>query len=334
MTPTQIPDCTLANAAWHANPYPFYAALREQHRAGGLFFDPASRLWVACTAAAVREALQAPALRVRPLHEPVPAALQGRPSGRAFGGLMRMNEGQERHERPKAWALQFLAGLPAQVAALRVPDAAPQQANDAIFDGPLMLLAQLLGLPEASWQAVAQEVRRLVAGWAAGADAATLQQADAAAESLLARFEGDANRIGLFTQTCDATAALTGIALTAWQADAQQALDADGLAVLAQRDAPVQNTRRFVAEPVVLRGQALQPGDTVLVLLASANHDGAQAHGWGHGRHACPGERLSQTLAAALLQHWLAQDADGWRAATATWTYRPSPNARIPLFTA
>jgi cytochrome P450 len=92
-----------------------------------------------------------------------------------------------------------------------------------------------------------------------------------------------------------------------------------------------------VAEPVQLCGHALQPGDTVLVLLASANHDaahqhGALSHGWGLGRHACPGERLSQALVARVLRHWLAEDPQGWRAATARWRYRPSPNARIPEF--
>jgi unspecific monooxygenase len=247
---------------------------------------------------------------------------------------MRMNEGPQTHDEPKARLAPLLAGLAARALVAPAASVAPQQVNDALFEAPLALLGGLLGVSPEESPAIARQVRQLVAGWAAGADTVTLQHADAAARSLLERFDGDANRIGLFTQTCDATAGLLGIALTVWQRNAAAALDADGLAAIAQHDPPVQNTRRFVAEPVTLCGQALRPGNTVLVLLASANHDVAAQHGWGRGRHACPGERLSQAIAARVLQHWLAEDAPGWRRATARWRYRPSPNARIPEFIA
>jgi cytochrome P450 len=98
----------------------------------------------------------------------------------------------------------------------------------------------------------------------------------------------------------------------------------------------VQNTRRWATQATSLRGQALNEGDAVLLLLASANHDeheDAQA-GWGAGRHACPGRRLSVRIAAALLAEWQRDDAVLLRARSSRWRYRRSPNARIPLFTA
>jgi len=42
-----------------------------------------------------------------------------------------------------------------------------------------------------------------------------------------------------------------------------------------RHDAPVQNTRRFVAAPGDVGGQAMQAGDTVLLVLAAANRDPA-----------------------------------------------------------
>lgn len=335
------PSCTLANAAWHADPYPFYAALRARHRDSGPHRDADSGMWVACTAAAVQAALQAPALHVRPPDEPVPPPLQGRPIGQVFGGLMRMNEGASRHDLPKARALEALAALHKRTPACAeaVIDAGftldLRHVNDLLFDAPLALMAALLGVPMPDWSALAADVRSLVGAWSAHADEAQRQRGDTAALALLARFDGDANRIGFFTQACDATAGLVGLALTAWQRDAGTAIDADGLAALAQLDPPVQNTRRFAADELQLLGHTLQRGDAVLVLLASANHDAAHTDfGWGYGRHACPGERLSREIAAALLARWLHQDEPAWRAATARWRYRPLPNARIPHFTA
>jgi hypothetical protein len=300
-----------------------------------LFFDAATGLWVACTAAAVHECLSSPALLVRPLNEPVPRALQGRPSGQVFGGLMRMNEGASSHDEPKARASAMLPALAARAASIELPRFSSGDANNALFDAPLVALASLLGLPRDAWSDIARDVRRLVAGWAAGADESALVAADEAALSLLERFHGDANRIGFFTQTCDATAGLVGSGLVAWQRDASTRLDAEGLAAIALRDPSVQNTRRFAADHTTVRGHALKRGDAVLVLLASANHDEVQPssqHAWGQGRHACPGEQLSRQIAARVLAHWLGDDAAAWREATSRWRYRPLPNARIPEF--
>jgi cytochrome P450 len=119
---------------------------------------------------------------------------------------------------------------------------------------------------------------------------------------------------------------------------------------VARLDPPIQNTRRFVAQPTSVAGVALQAGDTILLLLAAAGRDGhANPHaypqpdtlvlerprrplpGFGHGRHACPGQDLAMGIAATAIQHLLAQPAGLDRAALG-WVYRPSVNARLPEF--
>ena len=345
---------SLADAAWHPDPYPLYAALRAQHRERGLFFDTGLRLWVACTAQAVEAVLQSPALRVRPLAEPVPQALQGRPAGQVFGGLMRMNEGAAAHAAPKTWAQEFLATLQRMaaqasetVAHLFTPSTCTL--DTLMFEAPLHAMAQLLRVPDERHAALAAAVRQLVTAWSPKADDAQRTQGDEAALLLLDLLEGDANRVGLFTQTCEATAALIGSTLIAWRREGQRwPLDAAFVAEVARHDAPVQNTRRFAGEALTIQGQALRPGDTVLVLLASANRDEAaqpqpdrfepgrreaRCFSWGTGRHACPGETLSRSIALHLLQGWMRADATALHAATTHWRYRPSPNARLPEFT-
>jgi cytochrome P450 len=117
---------------------------------------------------------------------------------------------------------------------------------------------------------------------------------------------------------------------------------------VARHDAPVQNTRRFVARPVEIEGVPLAAGDAVLLVLGAANRDPAlnaepdafrldrtdrRMLGFGHGAHACPGQGLACAVAAAALQTLLARgdlDVDGMR--RRGWHYRRSVNARIPVF--
>src|SRR5262245_29745341 len=87
--PRHFPDSVLSAAA-HSDPYPYYAALRayrpiyREHRLG---------LWIAVGAQAVSEVLASPLCRVRPIAEPVPAAIAGAPAGSIFQQLVRMNDG-------------------------------------------------------------------------------------------------------------------------------------------------------------------------------------------------------------------------------------------------
>jgi cytochrome P450 len=163
-----------------------------------------------------------------------------------------------------------------------------------------------------------------------------------------------ANVAGLLSQTCDATAGLVGNSLIALMREPSLRTSTrtrDGLQAIveetARHDPSVHNTRRFAAEAVTIAGTPLASGDAVLVLLASANRDPAfnpdpdsfmlvrarrRMLGFGHGMHACPGQALACTLAAASLDALLrrAPELDAQR--LRGWSYRPSVNGRIPVF--
>lgn len=171
------------------------------------------------------------------------------------------------------------------------------------------------------------------------------------------------NLIGLLSQTFDATAGLIGNAVVALAtrpdllaelpAHPQAGRDTAWLLVeeVCRLDAPIQNTRRFVARDMELAGRTLRAGDTVLLLLGSANRDTAlnaraaefllqraqrKYFSFGRGSHACPGQQIALTIAASTLAIWLpaAPSRLSHRAhlQALTWTYHPSVNARIPCF--
>ena len=163
-----------------------------------------------------------------------------------------------------------------------------------------------------------------------------------------------ANLVGLLSQTCDATAGLLGNSLVAVTRDPslQQAAQAQGglqaiVEETARHDPSVHNTRRFVAESVTMAGTPLAAGDAVLLVLAAANRDPAfnpeperfslarprrRMLGFGHGMHACPGQALACALAAAGLEAVLHRTPDLAALRARGWHYRPSANARIPVF--
>ncbi|HWH85990.1 MAG TPA: cytochrome P450 [Pseudomonas sp.] len=165
------------------------------------------------------------------------------------------------------------------------------------------------------------------------------------------RFEGDpdalvANLIGLCSQTFDACAGLIGNALIMLQRQPElRAAPRENLLAEVQRfDPPVQNTRRFLAACCEIDGMRLAAGDVVLLLMASANRDPAlneqpdrfllqrpnrRSFSFGNGRHACPGQGLAMTIAAATLNKILASGLD---LDSLAWYYGPSLNGRIPLF--
>ncbi|MCA1581045.1 MAG: cytochrome P450 [Acidobacteria bacterium] len=166
-----------------------------------------------------------------------------------------------------------------------------------------------------------------------------------------------ANAAGFFFQAYDATAGLFGNLLVAL--DAREDLRRDvGAAVsegriprgvvdeVARLDPPIQNTRRFVAEPCEIAGFQVTPGDTILVVLAAANRNPSansdpdrfdahrgdrRAFSFGSGAHACPGQDLAASIAAAGVAELLRRGMDV-ALVTKTRTYRPSANARIPVF--
>ncbi|MCO4887765.1 cytochrome P450 [Cupriavidus sp. WGtm5] len=242
--------------------------------------------------------------------------------------------------------------------------------NRWFFALPVVALASVLGLPVTRDGDTAAEVAQQVAAFAAAqsplADADIVHAgAEAArwlgtwvASSLASSVAADgplpalqraaqaagieaqavaANIIGLLVQACEATAGLTGNTLL-WLGRNPSAggMPLQGVvARVAQDDPPVQNTRRFLAADTELCGHAVKAGDTVLVLLAAASTSGladdARAWTFGHGRHACPGDRLAQALAAATVSALCARGAEPAALARA-FRYRPSLNARIPHF--
>ncbi len=347
----------LLTAAHQPDPYPLYTALRAA-APSGLHHDAGLGLWVASSAAAVDEVLHHPALRVRPPAEPVPRPWVGTPAGTLFAGLMRQNDGPA-HQRGKAWATPLLgATMPVEAAAQAVAasGASPRQCalNELLFEAPVQVLWALLHPHDGEPGELPAQVRAVVAGWSPSADEATRHAGSLAAAHLLQRLDGDTNRIGLFTQTCEATGGLIGAALVALQREAglrarwlaDPSLD-DSLALeVARHDPPVQNTRRFVAETCAVRGHTLQAGDAVLVLLASANRDPlahadadrfilnrqpAPTFSWGRGVHECPGSALSRRIAMGLVRAWH-EEGSPMGELTAQWHYKPSPNGRLAQF--
>jgi len=354
-------------AVTHAAPYGYYRRLAE---GPPLRFDAPLDCWLATGAAGVQAVLAHPACRVRPLGQAVPQNLAGTPCGAIFAELVRMNDG-ERHAVPKQVLARALGrvdlarlhGRVMQIAGDRVPGSAAQL-NEAIFELPLFAMADLLGFAPAQWPALAAWTRDFVACLSplsngeqlAGAQQAAyallqgftalLREAEALPGSLLHDIVAGAdavgwhasggvlaNLVGLLSQTCDATAGLLGNAVVALRAQPElstQLRAAPGrwpalLRDVSQRDPSIHNTRRYTAEDVQLHGVRIPAGQMIIVVLASA---GQAESGFGHGRHACPGQSIAQTIATACLQAW----AEGLEDMPLAWSYLPSLNARIPVF--
>jgi cytochrome P450 len=233
------------------------------------------------------------------------------------------------------------------------------------------VVASLLGAPDDRVPDVVRATDEFVRGIAPGASAeAVARGADAArsllehgrslakARGLVAALAHDAsgedleaaiaNALGFLSQSYEATAGLIGNSLVTL-ARHSELRAAPALAVVmevARHDAPVQNTRRFVATDAAVAGQAMNAGDVILVVLAAANRD-PKVNGdperfdvtravprvftFGLGPHACPGAMLATTIAAAgitaLIDAGLDMEGLGERV-----RYRPSVNTRVPLF--
>lgn len=238
-----------------------------------------------------------------------------------------------------------------------------------LFELPVMSITSLLGVPEALLTQVSADIGQFVRSLSptasgeelADGTAATIRLCDILEAALAYRAPGTlmtalasafatggddgpglvaANAIGFLFQAHDATAGLIGNAVV-HLARNRDAVDRASplrpqverlVGLVARDDAPVQNTRRFVARDVTVNGVALSRGDVVLVALAAANvMSNDQSWSFGEGRHACPGESLARMIAVegvvALLERGMFPESlsDPVR-------YRPLPNARIPVF--
>lgn len=321
-----------------------------------LIWDTGRGMWLAEGAALVEQVLSHPALRVRPLSEPVPAAIAGGSAGAVFGALVRMNEG-ERHAAPKLALQRALAqAAPPALARQRAQTVAARLLADGrtwgtwTFEAPVSTVASLLGFADAQLPALARWMGDFVACLSPLGSAQQIEAAHAASLRLLAAmrellqaapsgslaaavaleagaagWRNDhailANLVGLLSQTYEASAGLLGNCLVALQHGASPA-DPDALvAQVMLTDPPIVNTRRFAAEACTVGGVTVAAGQAILVMLGSAQR------GFGHGRHACPGQQLAQQVAAGCVEA-----LRGTPLPQLTWTYRASANARIPEF--
>ncbi|WP_449100757.1 cytochrome P450 [Pseudomonas veronii] len=256
--------------------------------------------------------------------------------------------------------------------------------DELMFTLPVSVIAALIGLPSSRLQEVARLTRDFVACLSPLSDEIQLGEANSGATRLSQLFSAllsnddessrllshiwsgceatawrdhdalIANMIGLLSQTCEATAGLIGNTLVALHRNPDLIKDmqptpvlvADLVEEVARYDSPVQNTRRFVAKRCTIGGSVLEAGDTVLVLLASANRDPyanpdpdslllkrtqRRTFSFGSGRHECPGQQLALTIASETILAWLhrqpASSARPYR-----WIYLPSLSGRIPQF--
>ncbi|CAI2797472.1 MULTISPECIES: cytochrome P450 [Pseudomonas] len=256
--------------------------------------------------------------------------------------------------------------------------------DELMFTLPVSVIAALIGLPSGRLHEVAKLTRDFVACLSPLSDEIQLGEAHFGATRLNQLFsallsdqedssrfmshirsacaanawsEHDAliaNLIGLLSQTCEATAGLIGNTLVALHRypdltegmQPEPMLVADLVAEVARYDSPVQNTRRFVAKRCIIGDSVLEAGDTVLVLLASANRDPyANPHpdslllkrtqrrtfSFGSGRHECPGQQLALTIAAEAILAWLHRQPTS-SVRPCQWGYLRSLNGRIPQF--
>lgn len=237
---------------------------------------------------------------------------------------------------------------------------------------PTHAVAALLGFGAGELAPITGLVRSFVPCLSPLADGVQLAAASEAADALLARIERlqaapppdslaarvgaeaskagwkdaaaiRANLLGLLSQTHEASSGLIGNAVVALltRPGRRQDLAGDPQAVrsfienVCRNDAPVQNTRRFVARAASIAGEDLPAGAAILLLLGSAGHcphGEGKLPAFGAGRHACPGREVALTISCAATDFLIQQPE--LLATPLAWTYRRSVNGRVPVFTA
>jgi cytochrome P450 len=346
-------------AACHPDPYLYYRRLLP---GPPLVFDDSLGLWIASRAAVIEEVMDNPHCLVRPPAEAVPRAIAGSAAGDVFARLVRMTEGPAQADGKRALfqalAAVDTASLEARCARIAAMLGQPGEAalTRWLCDFPTWVVADLLGfgadkLAQVSlWTAdfvrclsplstPEQLARASVAAHALKERMVPLLEVDGLARQVARAGWADqdaliANLVGLLSQTHEASAGLIGNCIVALldQPGMHERLRADpqlaGAFVqeVARADPAVQNTRRFVAQATSVAGISLQPGEVVLLLLAASGRaEPAKLLGFGHGRHACPGQALAFTIATCALRHLLALPVQGY-------TYAQSVNGRLPRF--
>lgn len=300
---------TLAHAA---DPYPTYAALRDQ----GVHQHDDGR-WVVARADDVAALLSHP------------AAVVGFPGTGVQASMARFSDGDD-HTRRRAMAEARLATITPE--SLRTTAAALTRRRLAGIEevdvmgavaryAPVGALAVALGATDV--ERAVEVTRELALAMAPPLGTGPGDVAGAAA--LLAEVlghehldEGAINVAALLFQTVDATAGLIGNALLA--RTRLGPVPTEMLVTETVRsDPPVQLTTRLAAAPVEIGGVTIPAGARIVVLLAAAT--------FGTGLRPCPGEAHALALATGVLDALAERDATP---ITAPVTYEPRPNLRIP----
>jgi cytochrome P450 len=276
---------------------------------------------------------------------------------RELGALLAAVHGLPEREQLTPWAFDLPTWVVADLLGFEradLPQLARWMSEFVACLSPLSNADQLASASAAA-RALVRSFEQLLHGCAARPDSLLSRvRHEAALAGWTERAALLANLIGLLSQTHEATAGLLSNSVLALltRPDLQEQLRRDpGLCCalvqeVARFDPPVQNTRRFVAQATSVGGVALQPGATILLLLGAAGRDPARHDapdqfrldrpqrallGFGHGRHACPGQALATTITSAALDIVLGMPRL-LDPARHEWTWRASANARLPQF--
>jgi cytochrome P450 len=250
---------------------------------------------------------------------------------------------------------ELMFGVPAQVTAALsgLDDGRDREASRLIADFVLCIPAGADAGQQALAATAAGQLQELLGPQLGGDGSGLLTELVrlAARDDWSERAALLANGIGFLSQTYDATAGLIGNTLVHLARSLKTRYDgaltdtelAAVVAEVVRYDAPIQNTRRFAAEPFSLGGFEVPAGGAVLVLLAAANRDPAvnpapeefrvdrsapAVFTFSAGPHRCPGEDLARAITVGVVGALLRAGAGPELPAEVT--YRASPNARIP----
>jgi hypothetical protein len=293
------------------DPYTYYDRLVAERP---FAYDESLRCWVAAGAGSLEEALTHPGLRVRPIAEPVPAAMLGTAVGALFSQMVRMSDGAAHALRRTVVHALVDAFDAAHIEPYALGVEATPEA--LMFAYPSRAVAAMLGLEHGVIPGIEVHASALARAIGPGATAADIDRADAALPVLEAMFapryrdpETRANAIAFLFQGYDSVAGAIGHALDP-RAD--------------PRERSIHNTRRFAAQDVEIAGKRVESEASVLVVLASAPR-----YAFGTGPHACVAAQIVPQIVDAAVRFARANvDLAGLVRAG----FQPLQNARIPVF--
>jgi cytochrome P450 len=185
-------------AATHADPYPYYAQLVANQP---LYHDSALGAWVASSADAVTAVLTSDLCGIRPVGEPVPAAISESSAAEIFRHLVRMTDGDGHGPLKEAVSAALASVGRDQVVrqsntSARILLAGQGQrleldrSQDFIFGLPVHVLGSLLGIPQDRLQQTALWMSDFVHCLAPASSPEQIKQGNVAASHLRDMFRG------------------------------------------------------------------------------------------------------------------------------------------------